>query len=89
MEAVSLSHSVEANRLKALLQRIRAASEGVGNSPAMATICEFITFLQERYGKRTAVDVSDAWSEEDLHDLIRASLAHAERTIWAGEEEYG
>ena len=29
-----------------------------------------------------AVEVSDAWSEEDLHDLMRASLAHAERTIW-------
>jgi len=39
--------------------------------------------------KITAVDVSDTWSEEDLHDLIRASLAYAERTIWAGEEEYG
>ena len=47
------------------------------------------TFLQERYGQRTAVDVSDAWSEEDLHDLMQASLAHAERTIWTGEEEYG
>jgi hypothetical protein len=35
------------------------------------------TFLQERYGQRTAVDVSDAWSEEDLHDLMQASLAHA------------
>jgi len=55
----------------------------------VAEVYDFITFLQERYGKRTAVDVSDAWSEEDLHDLIRASLAHAERTIWAGEEEYG
>jgi Arc/MetJ-type ribon-helix-helix transcriptional regulator len=41
--------------------------------------------LQERYGRRTAVDVSDAWSEEDLHDLMQASLAHAERTIWGGE----
>ena len=29
----------------------------------------------------TTVDVSDAWSEEDLHDLMRASLAHAEHTI--------
>ena len=55
----------------------------------VAEVYDFITFLQERYGKRTAVDVSDAWNEEDLHDLIRASLAHAERTIWAGEEEYG
>jgi hypothetical protein len=55
----------------------------------VAEVYDFVTFLQERYGQRTAVDVSDAWSEEDLRDLIRASLAHAERTIWAGEEEYG
>jgi hypothetical protein len=54
----------------------------------VAEVYDFVTFLQERYGQRTAVDVSDAWSEEDLRDLIRASLAHAERTIWAGEEEY-
>lgn len=47
-------------------------------------VYDFVTFLQERYGQRTAVDVS----EEDLQDLVRASLAHAERTIWAGEEEY-
>jgi len=45
--------------------------------------------LQERYGQRTAVDMSDAWSEEDWHDLAQASLAHAERTIWTGEEECG
>jgi len=25
------------------------------------------------------MDVSDAWSEEDLHDLMQASLAYAER----------
>ncbi len=50
---------------------------------------DFVTFLQERYSQRAAVDVNDAWSEEDLDDLIRASLAHAERTIWAGEEGYG
>ena len=46
---------------------------------------DFVTFLQERYGQRTAVNMSDAWSEEDLHDLMQASLAHAERTIWTGE----
>ena len=46
-----------------------------------------MSYLQERYGQRTAVDVSDTWSEEDQHDLIQASLAHAERTIWAGGGE--
>ena len=55
----------------------------------VAEVYDFVTYLQERYGQRTTVDVSDAWSEEDLHDLMRASLAHAEHTIWAGEEEYG
>ncbi|MDH4136021.1 MAG: DUF2281 domain-containing protein [Anaerolineae bacterium] len=52
----------------------------------VAEVHDFVTFLQERYGQRTAVDVSDAWSEEDLHDLIQASLEHAKRTIWAIEE---
>jgi hypothetical protein len=52
-------------------------------------VYDFVAFLKERYSQRTAVDVSDAWSEEDLHDLMQASLAHAERTIWTGEEEYG
>jgi hypothetical protein len=33
--------------------------------------------------------MSDAWSEEDLYDLMQASLAYAERTIWTGEEECG
>jgi hypothetical protein len=43
----------------------------------VAEVYDFVTFLQERYGQRIAVDVSDAWSEEDLHDLMEASLAHA------------
>ena len=55
----------------------------------VAEVYDFVTFLQERYSQRAAVDVNDAWSEEDLDDLIRASLAHAKRTIWAGEEGYG
>jgi len=55
----------------------------------VAEVYDFVTYLQERYGQRATVDVSDAWSEEDLHDLMRASLGHAERTIWAEEEEYG
>jgi hypothetical protein len=54
----------------------------------VAEVYDFITFLRERYSQRTAVDMSDVWSEEDLQDLIRASLAYAEGTIWAREEEY-
>lgn len=37
----------------------------------------------------SAVDVSDAWSKEDQHGLIQASLAYAERTIWAEDEPRG
>jgi hypothetical protein len=55
----------------------------------VAEVYDFVTFLRERYGQRPTMDVSNAWSEEDLHDLMRASLAHAERTIWTGEAEYG
>jgi hypothetical protein len=46
----------------------------------VAEVHDFVNFLQERYGQRTAVDVSDAWSEEDLHDLMQASLVHARHT---------
>lgn len=58
-------------------------------SEKVAEVYDFVTFLEERYGKRRAVDMSDAWSEKDMYDLIQASLAYAERTIWAGEEEHG
>ena len=58
-------------------------------SEKVAEVYDFVAFLQERYGQRTTIDVSDVWSEEDIHDLVQASLAYAESTIWAGEEEYG
>jgi len=51
----------------------------------VAEVYDLVAFLQERYGQRTAVDVSDAWSEEDLHDLMQASLAHAECEYGGGE----
>lgn len=54
----------------------------------VAEVYDFVTFLRERYGQHTMVDVSDAWTEEDLDDLVRASLTYAERSIWAGEEDY-
>jgi hypothetical protein len=71
--------------------QVREILEALSTLPSekVAKVYDFVAFLQERYGQRTAVDVSDTWSEEDLHDLMQASLAHAERTIWSGEEEYG
>ena len=43
-------------------------------------VADFITYLRERYGRQRAVDESDAWSDEDLNDVVAASLAHAERS---------
>jgi hypothetical protein len=49
-------------------------------------VFDLATTLEERYDQRVTVDVSDIWSEDDLDNLVRASLAYAERTIWVGEE---
>lgn len=51
----------------------------------MAEVYDFVLFLQARYG-RLAVDESDVWSEEDVQDLVTATLAYATQTIWAEEE---
>lgn len=36
---------------------------------------------------RWVVDVSDIWSDEDLQDLNRASLAYASTTLMEGEDD--
>jgi len=35
---------------------------------------DFVHFLEQRY----AVDESDAWSEDDLHELAVAAFSHAD-----------
>ena len=47
---------------------------------------DFVLFLQARYGCSAPVDTSDLWSEEDIHDLVTATLAYASQTIWTEEE---
>lgn len=37
---------------------------------------DFILFLRARYGQQYTVDESDVWTDEDLHDLMAASLTH-------------
>ena len=49
-------------------------------------IYDFVLFLQARYGRPVPVDTGDVWSEEDIHDLVNATLAYADQTIWAEEE---
>jgi hypothetical protein len=34
--------------------------------------------LQTRYGRKTDVDESDAWFDEDLRDVAAVSLAYSE-----------
>lgn len=53
----------------------------------VAEVYDSVAFLQEHYGRRTAMDESDTWNEEDMHDLIQASLVHAERTVWTGSDQ--
>jgi hypothetical protein len=50
----------------------------------VAEAFDYLAFLRERYGSKP-VDVSDAWSDEDINDLVAASLDFAEQTVWAGE----
>lgn len=38
---------------------------------------DYIRFLRERYGKSNAVDENDAWSDDDLHDIVAASLDYS------------
>jgi len=47
----------------------------------VAEVWDFVSFLQDRYARSPVVDVSDAWSDQDLLDLTRASLAYAENSL--------
>lgn len=50
-------------------------------SDKVAEVQDFILFLKERYGLHKGVDESDAWSEEDIHDLTTAVLNYASPTL--------
>ncbi len=50
----------------------------------VAEVYDYVAYLRDRYGK-IPVDISDAWSEQDLKDLYAASLAYADRAIGSGE----
>lgn len=44
-------------------------------SDKIEAVYDYVTFLRERYGQDPRIDKSDAWSEEDISDLVAASLA--------------
>ncbi len=52
----------------------------------LTEVYDYLSFLRERYAKGKVIDVSDAWSDEDLRDLMKASLIYAERSGAVGEE---
>jgi hypothetical protein len=54
-------------------------------SEQIATVYEFILFLQDRHGQ--AVDIADEWSDEDANDLTTASLRYAAETVLMDEAE--
>ena len=56
-------------------------------SEQIATVYEFILFLQTRHG--AAIDVSDSWTEEDMVDLTNASLQYASEALLADEPDNG
>jgi hypothetical protein len=54
----------------------------------IATVYDFILFLQGRHVLQ-GVDVADVWTEEDVNDLLAASLQHAAETLLVDEADYG
>ena len=48
---------------------------------AVAEVQDFVCFLKERGKREKTFDESDAWTEEDLHDLTAAVLNHADKTV--------
>ena len=42
---------------------------------------DFVFFLKGRYGGEKVIEESDAWTEEDLHDLTTAVLQHADQIV--------
>jgi hypothetical protein len=56
-------------------------------SEQIATVYEFILFLQSRHGE--AIDVSDHWTEEDMAHLTSASMQYASEALLADEVDNG
>jgi hypothetical protein len=58
--------------------------EALQSLPAdkVEAVYDYVTFLRQRYGENQRIDKSDTWSEEDISDLVGASLAHAQEAAW-------
>lgn len=64
------------DQAKEILQALQALP-----ADKLLEVYDYITFLRERYARRAFVDVSDAWSDEDISDLVAAALNYADRAL--------
>lgn len=46
---------------------------------------DYVWFLQTRYSAPGVPDTDDVWSDEDLADVVKASLTYASQSVWGDE----
>ena len=64
---------IQANEILQALQSLPADK--------LAEVYDYLTYLRERYGHTIPANVSNEWSDEDLNDLVVASLNYADQTM--------
>lgn len=79
-----MATQIEQLLLKSEVERI---VEALFTLPAdkVTAVRDYVWFLQAQYGQ-PALDVSDEWSEQDIADLSAATVAYAERALWAEDD---
>ena len=82
MQAVINQPSQEAQVVQ-IIQVLRALPP-----EKVVEVWDFVVFLQDRYAATQPVDINNAWSDQDLQDLRKASLAYAESVLWAEENHH-
>jgi hypothetical protein len=50
-------------------------------SDQLREVHDFVLFLEERYGELGTVSIADDWSDEDIRDLVAASIAYEEQNL--------
>jgi hypothetical protein len=82
MQAV-ISQPPQEARVIQIIQVLRALPPD-----KVVEVWDLVAFLQDRYAAAQPVDVNDAWSDQDLQDLRKTSLAYAESVLWAEENNH-
>jgi hypothetical protein len=50
-------------------------------SDQVREVHDFVLFLEERYGELGTVSIANDWSDEDIRELVAASIAYAEQGL--------